>query len=490
MEEETLEQKQKYLRKNVLEKGHDPDKFMEFLNMKKGKDGINLDNWSLQELITVTNEFLLNNKEIEIDLNIEEKDDEKDIENENINEKKNKKNISQDNNIACSLIEQTPITKINKIKIEVTEPKIEKGGIFSFSYSTFIVSTSVLNLKVCRKFTDFIWLYNILKKHFVNCIVPPFIIKKENIDNVKMNKGIYYMEQFLNNIALHPILRNSKFFYDFLAIKDEKDFIRAKNEYGKISAPTNIKLFKTLNAEIKVLFTEDKEEYFKKIQSKLNYQETIYDKLFYHYKILLININQTCQQIKDISNIWKELYNQKNEYFETRSAAGVYDSYNKIMEQMNNLQINNCELIKKSIKRFYKFIKEEYNCFRPLSLIVEKYKINYYKKNQKLLKTKENYYAKLKAENKTDIKDNNNNIDFDELQFNKLMNSDINKLNESKRDYGCYLNIYIDEYERLRDLNDAKLKNNLLGYIKSLTSQFSKFIFNMSEIISFIDTLN
>ena len=291
------------------------------------------------------------------------------------------------------------------------------------------------------------------------------------------------MEQFLNKIALHPILRNSKFFYDFLAIKDENDFDRIKNEYDKIPAPTNIKFFKTLNGEIKVLFSKDKEKYFKKIQSKLNYQEKIYDKLLYHYKILLISINKTCQQMKEISNIWKKLYNQKREFFETKIAAGVYDSYNKIMKQWKNLQITNCELIKNSIKRFYKFIKEEYNCFKPLSLIVEKYKINYYKKNQIFSNAKENYYANLQAENKKDK-------DFDELQFNILMNNDINNLNESKREYGCYLNIYIDEYERLRDFNDVKLKNNLLDFIKSLINEFSKFIAYMTKIISFIDILN
>ena len=68
MEEETLEQKQKYLREHVLEKGYDPDKFMEFLTMKKGESGIDLENWTLKELIDVTNEFLTNNK-LEIESN-------------------------------------------------------------------------------------------------------------------------------------------------------------------------------------------------------------------------------------------------------------------------------------------------------------------------------------------------------------------------------------------------------------------------------------
>ena len=62
MEEETLEEKQKFLRENILEKGHDPEKFIEYLTMKKGKDEININNWSLQEIETMINEFLVNNE--------------------------------------------------------------------------------------------------------------------------------------------------------------------------------------------------------------------------------------------------------------------------------------------------------------------------------------------------------------------------------------------------------------------------------------------
>ena len=48
-----------------------------------------------------------------------------------------------------------------------------------------------------------------------------------------MKKRLYFIEQFLNDIAKHPILRNREYFYVFLASRDDKDFIKAKNEYDK-----------------------------------------------------------------------------------------------------------------------------------------------------------------------------------------------------------------------------------------------------------------
>jgi hypothetical protein len=129
-----------------------------------------------------------------------------------------------------------------------------------------------------------------------------------------MKKRLYFIEQFLNDIAKHPILRNSEYFYVFLASRDDKDFIKAKNEYDKNQIFSTIDKFKTLDGQIKVLFTKDNEEFYKNISSKLNYQETIYDKLLYHFKLLLVNINLVSQQMNEIANIWNELLNQKNTY--------------------------------------------------------------------------------------------------------------------------------------------------------------------------------
>ena len=540
MEKETLEQKQKYLRENVLEKGYDPDKFMEFLTMKKGEQGILLDNWTFQEIIDITKEFLINNKvdiersyipkeEKEEDENIEnnnkdkdinkdkdvDKDIDKNIKNDidknldkniekNKDEEINKENkkeyipeknvekyISQENFFPCILIEETPIKKIEKLEIEVTNPKIEKNGIFSFSHSTYLISTPALKVQVKRKFTDFLWLYNILKKQFVNCIVPPFLKKKENLDKNKMLKKIYFIEKFLNGIALHPILRNSKIFYDFLSMQDVKKFVKLKNEYDKMPSPLISRKVKNLDGQMKVYFNEENEIYYDRIKSKLINQEIIYDKLIYHYKLLLININQTISQMKDISNIWKDLFNQKNDYFESQLTSGIYESYIKIMDKWAILQNDQCKLIINSIKKYFRFTKEEYNGFKDLSLIVDNNKKKYYDKSKKLLYAKENFLAKMAKEKEQDnIKDNNKIENNEELEFNRLMSKDILKLNEYKVDYGSYLNFYIGEYERLRDLNDTRFKDNINKFVKDLSGQISGFTFNLGEILSFIDTLN
>jgi sorting nexin-7/30/sorting nexin-8 len=52
------EEKQNFLRENILDKGYDPNIFVDFLIGKKGEDGADVGNWSMRDLQIVVNEFI------------------------------------------------------------------------------------------------------------------------------------------------------------------------------------------------------------------------------------------------------------------------------------------------------------------------------------------------------------------------------------------------------------------------------------------------
>jgi hypothetical protein len=56
--EETLRQKQLFLRENILDKGYSTDDFMDLLHSKKGEEGLDLNNWTMRELSLVVKEFI------------------------------------------------------------------------------------------------------------------------------------------------------------------------------------------------------------------------------------------------------------------------------------------------------------------------------------------------------------------------------------------------------------------------------------------------
>ena len=53
----TFVEKQKFLRVNILEKGYEAEDFMDFLEQKGGKRGLDLNNWKMKELSGVVGEF-------------------------------------------------------------------------------------------------------------------------------------------------------------------------------------------------------------------------------------------------------------------------------------------------------------------------------------------------------------------------------------------------------------------------------------------------
>ena len=54
-------EKQNYLRENILNKGYEAEHFVSYLTSKKGEEGVDLSNWSLDELKTVVEEYITAN---------------------------------------------------------------------------------------------------------------------------------------------------------------------------------------------------------------------------------------------------------------------------------------------------------------------------------------------------------------------------------------------------------------------------------------------
>ena len=58
MDDISEEEKQNYLRENILDKGYDAEDFISFLVEKKGDEGVNIGLWSFDEIKSVVNEYI------------------------------------------------------------------------------------------------------------------------------------------------------------------------------------------------------------------------------------------------------------------------------------------------------------------------------------------------------------------------------------------------------------------------------------------------
>ena len=53
-----VEEKQKFLSRKIIDEGYDAEEFSNFISSKRGEDMVNLENWTMEELASVVNEFI------------------------------------------------------------------------------------------------------------------------------------------------------------------------------------------------------------------------------------------------------------------------------------------------------------------------------------------------------------------------------------------------------------------------------------------------
>jgi hypothetical protein len=93
---------------------------------------------------------------------------------------------------------------------------------FSKSYITYQIKTTPFDFRVCRRYSDFLWLRSILVREYPSYNIPPISKKKgvSSTDKVAIKKRMGYLQIFIDGLLSHPELRSSIHLLSFLKISD------------------------------------------------------------------------------------------------------------------------------------------------------------------------------------------------------------------------------------------------------------------------------
>ena len=194
----TQEEKQNFLRENILEKGYDANLFVEFLIGKKGEEGADVGNWTMNDLQKVVKEFisLQNDNKDKNNLNHIEKAQEINPTNFNKNKIKNSNNPLE-NNLPLNKghVKYDPLSGgINKNEEENNQNLNQKNS----SMKNFFVNNNA------NKNNNQILNNNSNYQNNTN-----FNMNNSN-QNVQMNPQIQFLQQYLNLIkAQNPQFQNN-----------------------------------------------------------------------------------------------------------------------------------------------------------------------------------------------------------------------------------------------------------------------------------------
>jgi hypothetical protein len=472
--------KQEYLRVNIIDQGYSADEFMEYLKLMRGENGLHIENWSKNDLIKAVDDFK----------RVYHKN-----ENNNNNEEAAPKIVKE--LIGCKKTEDTDITKNDNIIISISLPKVNEGVIFfQKSYITYLLETKPLGYQVRRRFSDFLWLHDTLKTVYANCIIPPLIKKNYlmGITSAGIEKRMRVLEKFIREISIHPLLRNSQIFYDFISVIDDQDFNTKKNSYSKLEAPQKAEDFKTLTGEIDVSINKDKELYAEKIKKICESNEEIMKKISKEYKLLNVQIQNVITKMNTISTLWNDLCTKSVNNDEGKVVNAIYESMSKFMNNWAEMQQNQIDLINIKIREYFRYIKNEFHYVKEYFNDYEYVKTNYKKNNQKLMEKKRSLFDEKKIDDwgldKEDLENKVLLFREKELSIEKMLPEETKKVKDKKKLYGCYLNSFINEYENIKYLNSERHKINIGSFIKETSKNIIDFHLKINAMIAYIDAFH
>lgn len=507
MEDTSQQEKQNFLRENILEKGYDVNQFVSFLKSKKGEAGSDISNWSMDDLYEVVKEFsfkysLNSESEPQIQESVPQtKTEQRNVpaiatiqglnSNQNISLTEEDFGIIIPEYIDCLTMETTELSKYDDIEITVNEPKKVDNGFFSKTFINFLITTKQLNVNVRRKHDDFVWLRERLSIIF-NLNILPRLPKKGKVNEDKhINKRMRNLERFLVYLSKDPLVKNSQIFFDFLTIEKDSDFEKRKKIYNRLKTPIELKDIKTVRGKMKISVTSKKEQHLESIRDNAAFNETALKKFNQNFKLLRDEMKTVIARVLSFGPLFDKLLKISSTYLDNNI---IIESYN----QMKNIFNTWADTLKKQnsfflhdVKEYLKIISGNYHHLRELVQFVEKTKANYNKVSKNLTNKKMDLFRKGDMSSwQLDAKDKNNINEFysDRLaSYKKICFKETNNVIKLKEKYGYQLNKIIFEYQRLRNINTKENKEKVIQFSQKQSQIVTDHNKIMAEIIDIME---
>ena len=470
MNNDTIEAKQSYLREEIIQKGYDPEEFMNFLADQRGEEKVDLEYWTMEELKNIVESFkkakLKKLKEKELEKLQKRKNESEHIEKhsnlheevdnkENINDDMNNSNEEdeKDNNIIkCIKLDENEITNRDDLYIEIKLLEKDKKNVITYE-SEFELETKPIGFKTTKKISDFEYLFNkipLINPEIFNPYL--FIHKSQNKDQLS-NDTIIYLNYYMNILIQSRYFRTLPLVYEFIT-KEEEEWEKLKIEkYDKIK--------------------------------KINERQDIPNLEGFFTLSMDVGDDEKCLQIYD------EL-NQKNESFIklNNTIDDLLKSFGTIHQVLENMSKAFAEL-----KNRYHSSPDNTNLFAHLEIITKVWAEGYNKQKKFLNDEFRNFFIYMNKENNSFIKYYNNfkiiyNIFKNKFKkISKMLypsSKDKKILKHTQREFSFKLvNVY-GEYKKLNDNQGKRIEDKLTKVCNDKKIIFKEFedIYSLLNFLS------
>ena len=149
---------------------------------------------------------------------------------------------------------------------------------------------------------------------------------------------------------------------------------------------------KTLEGEIKITVTKEKEMYLQNIEDNCDINEELLQKVTKAYKSLILLMGQTSEKMKEISELWKLVHQKSVKYYDIHNTSQTYNILSNVMQSWAEAEKQQIEILNLKVREYFRYIKNEYHSMKELGDRVESNKQIYKKAFEKLYINKEKLF--------------------------------------------------------------------------------------------------
>ena len=465
--EEDLHSKQQYLRREIMDQGYDPQDFNNYMCSIRQEESIDLNNWSIQEIVNVVesfkeslrktdeeenqneqppspvaeqiyNEEMPQNNDIPFKTGVNihteiSRNTMQTLENQINNPVNNDPFENYQKVIPCQKLEKNELTYREDLYVTITEPVKINPGFFSFSYFQYTIKTYPLNYCVLRKVSDFSFLNQklpLIHPAMYTPSLPHFAYGLKD----DSPKKILYIQNYMNLLIENRFFRTLPIVYDFLTLPQPDWNKKIKSKYNKINEAMGFDSMPNLEGKYLIKITKADEEKANKIKAEINLKNEALVNLNSTLDELLAIIDKVSLCFKNVGLSFEQLQKRNNK---NKVLNKGYENLSNLFKSWSKDYLTEKEFIRDEIKYYFKFINKEYTTFLKY---FENYRMahDHYKKTFERLK---------KAKNPS--------------------KEDIIELNDLKKYYGFELIQINDEYSNLEERLGKRLKKQFTKYYQN-----------------------
>eukprot|EP00826_Nyctotherus_ovalis_P047292 TRINITY_DN5423_c0_g2_i11.p1 TRINITY_DN5423_c0_g2~~TRINITY_DN5423_c0_g2_i11.p1 ORF type:complete len:505 (-),score=152.73 TRINITY_DN5423_c0_g2_i11:66-1580(-) len=359
MEEERIK-KQTYLRMAIMDSGYNAEEFINFMSTKR-YDGGNIDNWSIEELKQIVQEF---------------------VSKEEIKDESGTGSTSPlEFNTGVPIYRRRFPSTVNTLGKDVTEladspvrakiesAKVVNKGLFSEGELCFAVSVKEKEWSVERLFQDFRSLRVQLERINPGYIVPPvhdFTADKEmRADLIDDTKEM--LQNFLDGVLAHPLFGSSELVYCFLCGKQDNKaadmFPKRLKFYKDIPQRKHVKEMHREDGIGTVSTTKETDTYIKTLRKTSTRLKELYFDCMRLNRSMVVQLNSLSRTMNKQSEVYKEIAFHY-ELLKKPDIASTFDTMRMVFSTMNEcyvqVQRSVCEIVKPMNNQlYYEFLSLE-----------------------------------------------------------------------------------------------------------------------------------